>query len=217
MSSPANDLELRDLIERYAKGDDGSLGELVRRESKDLGRWVERRMPSFLSRRYGVSDIIQQTAIELLAVRPRFENRGVGAFRRLLRVIAGRILANTVEREQALKRNSRRGAVVRPGWTSGSLTEARGRGRPSDSDSPSGRVLRLERIDAVKRCHARLPAPDREIIRLVDYERLDHRAAANALGITGEAARKRHSRAVARLRALMEELGLAKDYDDDHD
>lgn len=204
MQRPKSDQDLSSIIERYSQGDDSALGELIERESAQLGKWLDGRMPQRIQRRHGVSDIIQQTAIKLFALKPRFENRGTGPFRKLLRLIASRVLANTIARERTQRRDSR-AAGGAPENVKAEHTPRRSR---PDDDTPSAQMMLAERIAGMKRCFADLPEADREVIRLVDHEGLAYPAVAAAIGVSNEAARKRHSRAVANLRQLMKRAGV---------
>jgi RNA polymerase sigma factor (sigma-70 family) len=201
VDAQGTDAALEGLLRRYAEGDSAALGELVEREAEGLARWPDRRMTPRLQRRVGVSDIIQQTAVELVFLGPRFENRGAGAFRRLLRTIAGRVLASAFARERAQKRDSQRGQ----GWVPAASRSRRASGH---GEAPSRQVLRREEIDAVRRRDARLPPADQETVQLFDYEGLTYAEIARRLGISEAVARKRHSLAVARLRRLMDADGL---------
>ena len=64
--------------------------------------------------------------------------------------------------------------------------------------------MRGEDLARMKACLAELDPDDREIIRLVDYESLGYEEVSARLGISVNAAMKRRSRAVDRLRELMD-------------
>ena len=64
--------------------------------------------------------------------------------------------------------------------------------------------MRQEDAVLLQRCFSRLSVNDREIIQLIDYDEVGYEQAAEALEITSEAARQRHSRAIARLRDFLE-------------
>lgn len=189
------------LLDRYSRGDRSALGDLVEREEEGLRRWLAKKMPAQLLRRVGISDIIQQTSIELLTIQKRFENRGIGSFRKLLRGIAAKMLANTIDREYARKRSLSRHDQPRPPSVS-SL--------PSPAKTPSQILAGKETAAAVRDCYSRLSDPDREILRLVDYEGIAYDEIARDLGISPVAVRKRYSRASARLRELFRWAGLAE-------
>lgn len=193
-----------DLLHRFVGGDDSALAELVERESPRLLRRIRERLPSGLRRRVGESDILQLTAIDLLAIRDRFEDRGLPAFRRLLDTIADINIARAVEREGAAKRNFR--AERSPVRTPDSLSSPPDPldGIPGSVSSPSAPLRREERAARLEACLAELGDADREAIRLIDGVELSYEEAARSLGISPDTLRRRHSRAIARLRTLLE-------------
>jgi RNA polymerase sigma factor (sigma-70 family) len=78
----------------------------------------------------------------------------------------------------------------------------------SGANEPERDLLAAERERAVREAVLALPEDLRDSVLLFDYAGLPHEEIATALGITHEAARKRHSRALAALgRALKERLG----------
>jgi RNA polymerase sigma factor (sigma-70 family) len=78
----------------------------------------------------------------------------------------------------------------------------------SGANEPERDLLAAERERAVRDAVLALPEDLRDSVLLFDYAGLPHEEIATALGITHEAARKRHSRALAALgRALKDRLG----------
>ena len=94
-----------ELLRRFADGDESALEHLIEVEGARLLPYIERRLPAFLRRRVGASDILQNTVVDLLDVRERFEDRGVPAFRKMLNVMADLAIARAIERERAQKRD----------------------------------------------------------------------------------------------------------------
>lgn len=197
----------RILMARVAEGDRSAVAELVERQSDHLRAYLERRLPRCVLRRFGPSDIIQQAAIQLVGAAEDLDDRGLDAFRRLLEVVAERVLAHAIEREYAQKRSLARQVRLDSGATDSAAVRHRLDGLEAGTDSPSRSLMRRERLDAVKRAFEDLPAGDREILLLIDCHGLGHDEAARRLGISGAAARKRHSRAAARLRELLKAEG----------
>jgi RNA polymerase sigma-70 factor (ECF subfamily) len=197
------DAESVELLRRFADGDDAALARLVEKEGARLLPYIERKLPAYLRRRVGASDILQNTIVDLLEVRERFEDRGVPAFRRMLNVMADLALARAVERERAQKRDVARDRG--PGTVAGGTGSQDGLAKlPGAGASPSAEVRRGEDRERLKRALDTLSSEDREILRLVDGEEAGYDAVARRLGVTPAAARKRHSRAVGRLRKLLE-------------
>lgn len=75
----------------------------------------------------------------------------------------------------------------------------------SRADDPERRFLAGERERLVQEAIARLPGPLRAAVVLYDYQGLSHQEVARLTGIHHAAARKRYSRALAALGALLEE------------
>jgi RNA polymerase sigma factor (sigma-70 family) len=197
---PAREQNSRELLSRFARGDDSALGELVERESPRILARLRRRFPRQLNGRFGASDILQLTAVDLVRIRGDFENQGVGAFREMVATIADRTMAGAIERERALKRDPGREVHAAP---TGNQSEAAGgleRFGAVDSRTPSRDREHTEAVRQVDECLRHLPEGDREVLLLVDYEELSLAEAAEQLGLSISATQKRHTRAFARLR-----------------
>jgi len=161
-------------------------------------------MKGRIRRRLGASDILQLAAADLVQLRSRFENQGMPAFREMVITIVDRTLANEIEREHAQKRTPlrERTSARPPGGSERSGDSGADLG--AVTETPSRALDRKERALRLQACYAELPAADREIIRLIDYDGLSYREASERVGISVEAARQRHSRAIGRMR---EKLG----------
>lgn len=189
------------LLRRFANGDESALETLLEFESPRLLHRIRRRLPPALRRRVGESDILQLTTMDLLTVRERFENRGMAAFRGLLDTIADINVARVLERETAQRRSiEKERPLARPGSeTPGRLLEELAESGPS----PSSPMHLQERSETLAECFALLSQSDREIIRWIDYEELSYPEVAEKLGVEAATLRRRHSRAIARLRELL--------------
>jgi RNA polymerase sigma factor (sigma-70 family) len=190
------------LLERFEEGEDRALGELIRRETPRVLRRLRGRMPGGLRRRFGESDILQLTAEDLFRLRGRFENHGEAAFRELFQMIASRNLCNTIDKEMADKRSPKRERHAGATETGAPGLAERA---AIDSRSPSRLLAREELVRRLQDCYGRLGEEDREIIDLVDHQGLGCSEAARLLKIAPATARKRHSRAIDRLRAAMQQ------------
>lgn len=197
-----------ELLARLERGEAPALGELIRREMPRALRRLRKRIPEGLRRRFGESDVLQLTAEDLMRLRGRFENHGEAAFAELFDVIARRNLAGAIDREMAQKRSPR--LEQRPPATE---TDAPGFVEQAavDTASPSRLLAQEELVARLQACYAELEDADREIIDLVDHQDLGCTGAAHRLGISASTARKRHSRAIARLR---EAMGRARGVDE---
>ncbi len=209
MSSPAShdpprpDSELERLADRYADGDESAIGEILHREGPGIERRMRQRIPPRMRRRFGVSDVVQDMAVELVQQRGRFLNRGASALRRFLRTVADRVLGRAIRRERQQRRDVARN--VRTGEDNPVEHHPAALGRPSEQ------LADRERVVTVKACYARLSREERLVIELVEQDGLTYREVAERLAITPEAARKRFDRAMAHLVATLRDAGLLDD------
>ncbi len=206
-SAPANTLKdssapppraaLAELLARFEEGSHAALGELIERARPRIVKRMRARMPRDIAARVGGSDILQLSSADLVKLRGRFENRGVGAFHELLDKIADNNLMTVIQRERSLKRAADReepvGGASLPGRAAGAV----------DTTTPSRLCAAQEDRLLVTRCLDELNAADRMILRLVDYDGLAYQVVAERLGISRNAAYQRHSRAMSRLRERM--------------
>jgi RNA polymerase sigma-70 factor (ECF subfamily) len=72
--------------------------------------------------------------------------------------------------------------------------------------SPSESAIQREQYERLHAALEAMPPQDREILTLRHFEHLDHDQAAEALGITLAAARRRYYRALERLRDVISPL-----------
>ncbi|HIC23750.1 MAG TPA: sigma-70 family RNA polymerase sigma factor, partial [Planctomycetes bacterium] len=72
--------------------------------------------------------------------------------------------------------------------------------------SPSAGLQREEALELLGRCLDMLSDDDREMLRWIDEDDLGYEEAARRLSVNIDAARRRHSRAIARLRKFAETM-----------
>jgi len=197
------DLRSQELLSGFARGDDEALGELFRRETPRILHRLRARMPRSISPRLGASDVLQLTAADLIRMRGHFENMGMPAFREMVAMIADRTLAQALKRERAQRRAPEMEVDGPASDGDGATHAARELHGGVETRTPSAIHGKNEALRRIQRCIARLPAQDREVMQLLDYEELSCAEAAERLGTTVAAVHKRHSRAIARLRQLM--------------
>ncbi|MCA8962186.1 MAG: sigma-70 family RNA polymerase sigma factor [Planctomycetes bacterium] len=198
---PDLDSESVELISRYARGDDSALGRLIDKHGPEVKQYIGRKLPRDVQRRVDASDIVQQMSMELFRIRERFQNQGPGAFRAMLRTMSDYLLQRAVEKERTQKRSTRREQRLdRATETAAGDPFDR---IPGNDATPSGIVSRAEHRAQLVDAFARLPEADREIIDAIDYRGLSYPEAAEKIGASEETLRKRHSRAIQKLRDLM--------------
>jgi RNA polymerase sigma-70 factor (ECF subfamily) len=191
MTAPSESITQR--VQRANRGDATALHQLV----ADHLPWIEaqvRRRLSPVARRDGdTQDFVQEALLDVLRDGPRFCIDDPAAFRALLARIVENNLVDRVRYLHRAQRDCRRQ-----------------RGLPSDSviqlDAPRRSVTeppvhaaRSEQQEWLRLAVELLPADDRAVIRLRDWDGLTFPQVGEKLGIAEEAARKRYRRALPKL------------------
>jgi RNA polymerase sigma-70 factor (ECF subfamily) len=192
-------------LKKFKDGDDVAFERLVDQELPRLRRRVEERLGADLRRRIDPSDVLQQAALDVFQLREDFENRGLRAFRGWLKTITMNNLNRLIEKELAQKRDPRR--EKRRALEAGRSRSLDPLGNLSASiSSPSAGLHREEALQLLGRCLDMLSDDDREMLRWIDEDDLGYEEAARRLSVNVDAARRRHSRAIARLRKFAETM-----------
>ncbi len=199
------DQSAEDWLPEFAGGDDDAFGRLIHQELPRLRRPVEDRLGPDLRRRIDPSDVLQQAALDVYHLRDSFEDRGLPAFRAWLKKVTMNNLNRLIEKELAQKRDPRK--EKRRAKEAGRSRSLDPLGHLAASiSSPSAGVHREEALDMLERCLDMLGDDDRELLRWIDEEGLSYEEAARRLSINIEATRRRHSRAIARLRKFADAM-----------
>ena len=185
-------------------GDAGAVNQLLEGHRDAVRRMIDLRMDQVLKRRVDASDIVQEVLIEAnrrlrdylanpvmpfhLWLRQMAKDRLIDAHRRHRQ--AGR---RSMDREQPL-------AVAAPGESSINLA-AQLRDQQLTPASAAAWSELQRRFEAA--C-AQLDEQDREIVLMRHFEHLGNSEAADALGLSAQAASMRYLRAMRRLRKLLE-------------
>src|SRR5262249_48109296 len=192
------------LIERAARGESESLGELLQRHRGRLRRMVGLRLDRRLQGRIDPSDVIQEASLEAAARLSEYVRSPTMPFFLWLRLLTGQRLQvlhrrhlGTRMRDAGREVALYRGAL--PEATSVALAaQLLGRDtRPSEAAVCAERKLRLQ--EALNS----MDPLDREALALRHFEHLTTAEAAQVLGITPAAAGKRYLRALERLREIL--------------
>lgn len=167
------------------------LDELLQRYAPRLERFAARRFPAELLRHESPLDIVQAVCVDVLRDFDSFDDFGAGeaSFRRWV----FRSLVRKLQDRRKFHRRERRD----PAREVAPATDLR-----SLSETPSRKVIARETGDLVRQVLAMLPAPQVEIIRLVQIEGLSAADAGRRLGISTVAARSLMARALRRLAVL---------------
>lgn len=176
-------------LRRAQGGDPSAVADLYLRFAPRIHAAIRPRLPASLRRRYDTSDVAQSVFAEVLRDLPRLEDRGEAAFASLLHLKA----VNKIRRR--LKRDLGRGGI-RAEVRLGTDEPLAARVRTPDEDAAAGEDdVRLHRLVADA-------DPGTRTMLRMRGEGRSFAAIADALGLpTADAARKRHARAIAELRA----------------
>jgi RNA polymerase sigma-70 factor, ECF subfamily len=194
--------DTEELVERAARGEDRARQALLIRYYERLTRMAAVRLDRRLAPRVDPADVVQEAMLE--ASRDLFDyfrDRPLPFHAWLRQYVEQRISKLHRHHLGTQRRSVRR---EEPGdWH---LPEASTRllaDRLVDRESsPSGRIQREELRQRIQAALALLRERDREVVVLRHLEQLSTAETAEVLGITESAVKKRHLRALERLRAL---------------
>jgi RNA polymerase sigma-70 factor (ECF subfamily) len=197
---PATPPDTEQLIERAAHGDAAARQQLLTRHRPRLRRMVAVRLDRRLAARVDPSDLVQETLAEAARNLSDYLRRRPLPFYPWLRQLAAQRLADVHRHHLGAQKRT----VTREepeDWPLPDASAAALAERFLDSGtSPSGHLLRAEQAERVRAALAGLAPPAREVLVLRHLEGLSIAEVANALGISVQAAKKRHVRALELLR-----------------
>jgi RNA polymerase sigma-70 factor (ECF subfamily) len=192
------------LVERAAAGDEQALAELFERHRYRLRRMVRLRLDRRLQRRVDPSDVLQEAFLDLLAELPSYAQKRAIPLFLWMRLVTGQRLMQvhrrhlgTEMRDAARDISLYRGGL--PQADSASLA-AQLLGRFT---SAGAALVRAEIQLQLQQALESMDELDREVITLRNFEELDNCEAAEVLGLSPDAARKRYIRALKRLQAVL--------------
>jgi RNA polymerase sigma-70 factor (ECF subfamily) len=199
-----DDPEIEGLLDPAAAGDEIALGKLLDRHRERLRRMITARLDHRLAARLDPSDVLQEALADAGRKLGEYARERPLPFYPWLRRLAAERLALAHRRH--IRVAGRSVCLERPGGAD-----------PSDGSdavlidrlvasgtSPTGNVRREELRQRVRTALESLGEGDREVLVLRYLEGLPFAAVAAALGITENAAKVRHFRALERLRARMD-------------
>lgn len=196
--------ETNALLERAAGGDRKVLGQLLERDRERLRRMVALRLDRRLNGRVDPSDVIQEAQLEAAERLAEYLRNPTMPFFLWLRLITGQRLLTLHRRHLGAQARDagREVSLDRPGLpqaTSAALA-ARLLGRAT---SPSVAAVRAEMKTRLRDALDTMDPIDREVLTLRHFEQLTTAETAQELGISEEAAKKRHIRALKRLKEVL--------------
>lgn len=185
--------ETLQLIRRWRDGDEKALQDLLRRHLDEVRRLVEGSVGHILKQKGDNEDYVQEAVIDVLRYLPAFRISQDSSFRAFLARIVSNVIRDQGDWHSALRRH---GARVTPLHDDPVLDLDPPR---DEVTTPSRIAQRNESVAWVRVAMALLPADDRTVIVMREWQGLSHAAIGARFGTSEDAARKRHTRAVARL------------------
>jgi RNA polymerase sigma-70 factor (ECF subfamily) len=203
-SSPANSSGDTDLLlQKAAQGDQQSWGALLERSRDRLRRMVALRLDRRLQGRIDPSDVLQEAYLEASARLAEYVQNPTMPFFLWLRFLTSQKLLGLHRHHLADKRDPAREISLYRGAlpvTSSAALAAKLLGRLT---RPSEAAIRAEMKIRLQEALNSMDPIDREVLALRHFEQLNTAETAEVLGITEEAAKKRHVRAIKRLREIL--------------
>ena len=197
--------ETQNLLNQLRSGDAEALDRLFAKHREYLRRVVELRLDRKLRTRVDLSDVVQETHLEVAGRIDDYLRRRPMSFRLWLRETAHQRLLMLHRRHVDAQQRALGREVSLPDRSSIALAQQLLAGGPS----PSQQARQRELAGKVREAVEQLPETDREIVLMRNFEELTNREVAELLQIDSVAASKRYGRALLRLRNVLVERGLS--------
>ncbi|NBO93943.1 MAG: sigma-70 family RNA polymerase sigma factor [Planctomycetia bacterium] len=192
------------LLDRIRSGRADALGELFQLHRERLWRMLTVRLDRRLGARLSPDDVLQEAYLDVAKRIPEYLDSPKVPFYVWLRFL-------TLQRLQMLQR-SHLGTARRDAGRERPLAEATYASSDSmagqlvgNLTSPSRAAIRGEIHDRLRAALDAMDPVDREVLALRHFEEMSNAETAEALGISKDAASKRHVRALIRLREILGE------------
>src|SRR5262245_24229812 len=192
------------LLDRLRAGDDQALGELFMLHRERLWRMLYVRLDQRLAARVAPDDVLQEAFLDVARRIGEYLAAPAVPFYVWLRFL-------TVQRMLMVQR-AHLGARMRDVGQEVALPDDGAAFASAESmagqlvghmTSPSQAAMRRELQDRLRAALAEMDPLDREVLALRHFEELGNNEVAQVLGITRDAASKRHVRALKRLRDIL--------------
>lgn len=177
-----------------------NLAELFDRVRPRLERMIAVRLNTRVRRRVDPADVLQEAYLDAARRLSEYLERRPLPFFLWLRQVTGQKLAEFHRRHVGTARRDA-GREVTPGSVPAASSASMAGCFVAPGRSPSQAAAQVEALERVQRALEGMEELDREVLALRYFEELSNEEAAAVLGISLSAAKKRHLRALRRLRS----------------
>jgi RNA polymerase sigma-70 factor (ECF subfamily) len=193
------------LLDRSRQGEVAAFAELLAQYRAVIRDTIALRLDRRLAARVDISDIVQETYLVAARRMTEYLDRSAMPLHLWLRWLAReQVLLHHRRHLRADRRAVGRESPLLPEDSSACLVQRLLDGGPS----PSQIVTTAECIEKLREALGRLDDDDRDLILWRHFERLTNADLGQLLGISEAAAGKRYIRALEKLKARLEELGI---------
>jgi RNA polymerase sigma-70 factor (ECF subfamily) len=195
------------LLQQAAQGDRAAWGSLLERHRGRLKRMVEFHLDRRLQGRIDPSDVIQEAYLEASSRLPEYLQGQSLPFFLWLRLLTRQRLAQLHRFHlKAQVRNAGREISLYQGALPNATSAALAAQLLGRLTRPSEAAVRAEMKVRLQEALNALDPTDREVLALRHFERLSTSETATVLGISEEATKKRHIRAIRRLKEVLSSM-----------
>lgn len=192
------------LVKRAAAGDDVALAELFDRHRHRLRQMVRLRLDRRLQGRVDPSDVLQEAFLDLANELPSYAQKQAIPFFLWMRLVTGQRLVQLHRRHLGVEmRDAARDVSLYHGAMPQAASASLAAQLLGHYTSAGAAAVRAEVQLQLQEALNSMEELDREIIALRNFEELDNPEAAEVLGLSPDAARKRYVRALKRLQNVL--------------
>jgi RNA polymerase sigma-70 factor (ECF subfamily) len=202
MTTPATD---DDLLRQALAGDQRALAELFLRYRERLSKLVRLRLDRRMSGRIDVSDVLQETYLDVVRRFTEFAANPAVPFYLWVRALTGQRLIDLHRHHLGARmRDAGREVSLYRGALPQASTVSLAQNLLAGLTSPTQAAVRAELQVKLQEALNSMDPVDREVVVLRHFEELSNADAAAVLGIETAAASKRYIRAIRRLKAILD-------------
>lgn len=192
-----------ELLDRLRSGDEAAVGDLFSLYRDRLWRMIQMRLDRRLSGRIDADDVLQEAFLDVARrVHEYLDRPTVPVYVWIRFLTMQRLLVVHRNHLGAQMRDAKLEVAMPQGEVALASSESMAGQFVSAMTSPSQAAMRHELQGRLQAALATMDPIDREVLALRHFEEMGNQEVAEVLGITCEAASKRHVRALKRLKEI---------------